>query len=140
MAEPEGFGWIQGSAIGSAGCLTLIEAAQISDMVRAFGGSGQTHRLTLDQISQRLGDTPSIALRKIGSWLLAVEINGWQGARPETLREISRHTRAISVFWNVNLTTRFSLAINGRVTTTFDAIFPERRYGSDPDALEDLRR
>jgi hypothetical protein len=64
---------------------------------------------------------------------------GWQGSRPEVLRRISAGGRAVSAYWNVNLTTRFSYAAGGRVLTAFEVMSPDRRHGADPDCLEEAR-
>ena len=80
-----------------------------------------------------------MAVRDLGSWLLVVEVNGWQGSRPEVLRRISAGGRAVSAYWNVNLTTRFSYAVDGRVLTAFEVMSPDRRHGADPDCLEEAR-
>ena len=79
-----------------------------------------------------------MAVRDLGSWLLVVEVNGWQGSRPEVLRRVSAGGRAVSAYWNVNLTTRFSYAVDGRVLTAFEVMSPDRRHGADPDCLEEV--
>jgi hypothetical protein len=78
-------------------------------------------------------------VRSLGPWVLAVEINGWQGSRAEVLSRISQGTRAVSALWNVNALTRFSYAAGGRVLTAFEAMSPESRQGAEPDALEATR-
>ena len=79
------------------------------------------------------------AIRDLGSWLLVVEVNGWQGSRPEVLRRVSAGSRAVSAYWNVNGVTRFSYAAGGRVLTAFEVMSPGRRDGEDPGCLEEAR-
>jgi hypothetical protein len=94
--------------------------------------------MTLRDVDARPGED-LVAVRSLGSWVLAVEINGWQGSRTEVLARISRGTRAVSAFWNVNALTRFSYAVEGRVLTAFEAMSPDSRQGAEPDALEATR-
>ena len=62
-------------------------------------------------------DEPVLAVRDVGTCLLVLEVNGWQGSRPEVLRRISAGARAVSVYWNLSMTTRFSYAVSGQVLT-----------------------
>lgn len=132
--------WVRGSEIGEAACVTLVAESDLAAVVRGFGGrpaSGET--LTLRQAEARLWEQPVLAARQHGSWVLGVEINGWQGSRPEVLTRVSRSTQAVSAYWNVNGVTRFSYARTGQVLTAFETMSPDRREGTDPDVLEPLR-
>ena len=151
MYEAADFAWIRRTVIGQAGCLTMISTGSPGgpgDPVaasRCFGGRPDLARgLTLDEAAaEPAGTEPAgtgaVAVRDVGSWLLAAEINGWQGAREEVLRCLSAGGRAVSAYWNVNAVTRFSYAADGEVVTAFEAISPGRRSGTDPDRLEELR-
>ncbi|WP_431915133.1 DUF6461 domain-containing protein [Nonomuraea jabiensis] len=70
-----------------------------------------------------------------GSFVL-YESNGYQGTRPEVLRWLSDGARVLSLFWNVNRTTRLTYAAYGTIVTTFDPMFPDRRWGKTPHALD----
>src|SRR5487761_71292 len=89
--------------------------------------------------SGELIESQWLGVRSLGPWTLAVEVNGWQGSRPEVLERVSAGTRAVSAYWSVNGGTRFSYAAAGRVLAAFDPVFPDRREGADPDCLEGLR-
>jgi hypothetical protein len=136
FAEVDGFSWARGTILGDAACLTLTEPATADAVARAFGGDpAQVRELRLDEAAEELAEGPWVALRPVGTWILAVELNGWQGSRPEVLERVSAGGRAVSAYWNVNGQTQFSYAAAGQVLTAFDAVFPERRTGADPDVL-----
>jgi hypothetical protein len=136
LPEVDAFDWATGTVLDDAACLTLTEAATVAEVARAFGGDpGRARELTLDEAAEQLTEGPWIAVRPVGSWVLAVELNGWQGSRPEVLERVSAGGRAVSAYWSVNGQTQFCYADRGQVMTAFDAVFPERRTGADPDAL-----
>lgn len=68
-----------------------------------------------------------------------VEDDWSEGARPEALTRASRGTEVVSVFWNAEMSPRFSYAADGEIRTTFEALMPDFRSGSRPDELEQLR-
>ena len=134
------FEWIQSTVFRDGACVTLVAPADAGGVVRGFGGDlAGARRTSLAEIGLPSVDEPKVAVRDLGSWLLVVEVNGWQGARPEVLRRISAGGRGVSAYWNVNLTTRFSYAVDGRVLTAFEVMSPGRRHGADPDCLEEVR-
>lgn len=134
------FEWIQSTVLRDGACVTLVAPADAGGVVRGFGGDlAGARRTSLAEIGMPPVDEPKVAVRNLGSWLLVVEVNGWQGSRPEVLRRISAGGRAVSAYWNVNLTTRFSYAAGGRVLTAFEVMSPGRRHGADPDCMEEVR-
>ncbi len=138
--EVDGFSWATDTILGDAACLTLTEPATVDAVARAFGGDpAQRRELRLDEAAEELSEAPWVALRPMGSWILAVELNGWQGSRPEILERVSAGGRAVSAYWNVNGQTQFSYAAAGQLLSAFDAVFPERRTGADPDVLAPAR-
>lgn len=139
-AEVAAFSWVQDTVIGEAACVTLVRSGDPAHVARALGGRvRRSRRANLTQAAEDLGGDPVVAVRSVDSWVLAVEVNGWQGSRPEVLRRVSQGTRAVSTFWNVNGVTRFSYAASGQVMTAFEAMSPEQREGADPDFLEEVR-
>ncbi len=138
--EVEAFSWVPGTVIGEAACVTLVQSSDARAVARGFGGDPRDARtLSLADAEDEFAGTPWIGVRIVGSWVLTVEVNGWQGSRPEVLERVSAGTRAVSAYWNVNGGTLFSSAAAGRVLTSFDALFPDRRAGDDPDSLEPVR-
>lgn len=155
-AEVAGFRWIGASGLLEAACVTLVRSDDRAEVVRRFGGGpGGARRLSLaaaenlslaaardpalDTDSGELIESQWLGVRSLGPWTLAVEVNGWQGSRPEVLERVSAGTRVVSAYWHADGGTRFSYAAAGRVLASFDAVFPDRREGADPDCLEGLR-
>jgi hypothetical protein len=138
--ETAAFGWLQASPLRDGACVTLVGPPDAGGVVRGFGGDlSGSREASLASLGTPDVDEPVIAVRDAGAWLLVVEVNGWQGSRPEVLRRVSAGGRAVSVYWNVNMTTRFSYAVSGQLLTAFEAMAPERRWGADPDGLESVR-
>jgi hypothetical protein len=143
MVQPDGgfpevdaFAGATGTILDDAACLTLTEPATVGEVARAFGGDpGRARELTLEEAPRQFADVPWIAVRPVGPWVLTVELNGWQGSRPEVLERSSAAGRTVSTYWNVNGRAQFAYAAAGQVLTLFDAVFPERRSGDEPDAL-----
>jgi hypothetical protein len=105
--------WVHDSEIGEAGCVTFVAGADVASVTRGFGGrAGDATTMTLRDVDARPGED-LVAVRSLGPWVLAVEINGWQGSRAEVLARISRGTRAVSAFCNVNALTRFLICRRG---------------------------
>ncbi|ACZ86043.1 DUF6461 domain-containing protein [Streptosporangium roseum] len=71
-----------------------------------------------------------------GASFVVFEDNGYQGTRPEVLRQLSDSARVVSLFWNVNANTMLHYAVYGTVVTALDPMFPGRRWGKDPHALD----
>jgi hypothetical protein len=93
------FGWIQSTELRDGACVTLVAPADAGGVVRGFGGDlGGARRASLAEIGMPSVDEPGVAVRDLGSWLLVVEVNGWQGSRPEVLRRISAGGRAVSAY------------------------------------------
>lgn len=137
--EVAAFRWVRDTEIGEAGCVTFVADADVASVARGFAGrADDATPMPLRNVDARLGED-LVAVRSLGPWVLAVEVNGWQGSRPEVLARISQGTRAVSAFWNVSALTRFSYAAEGRVLTAFEAMSPESRQGAEPDALEATR-
>jgi hypothetical protein len=138
--ETESFRWIQASPVRDGACITLVRPADADGVVRGFGGDlARSRQVSLAGLGAPGAGEPVLAVRDVGTCLLVLEVNGWQGSRPEVLRRISAGARAVSVYWNVNMTTRFSYAVSGQVLTAFEAMTPDRRWGADPDCLEAAR-
>jgi hypothetical protein len=138
--ETAEFRWLQTSPLRDGACITLVGPPNADVVVRGFGGDlAGARQMSLAAPGRPGVDEPTLAVREVGAWLLVVEVNGWQGSRPEVLRRVSAGGRVVSVYWNVNMTTRFSYAVSGQLLTAFEAMTPDRRWGADPDGLEAAR-
>jgi hypothetical protein len=119
-------------------CVAVIRGRTPDEVIEAYGGEvGDAAPATLDR-AWDLGQHGDRVLfvGPVGDQVLAVEDNGWQGSRPEVLRELSGdQAAALSVFWNVNADSQVALAVDGKLVTHFEVLSPEQRWGSDPDRL-----
>jgi hypothetical protein len=131
--------------IREAVCLSYVHGIDEDAMIRAFGGDPAD---TAPRSARDIGDEfvglrydqipPVLLVTPVDEWLIGVEYNGFQGSRPEVLRAASTGGTAVSVYWNVNGTNRFTYSTGGRTTVGFDMRRPEDRYGAAPDALTTL--
>jgi hypothetical protein len=128
--------------IREAVCVSFVHGVDEDAMIRAFGGdpadtAPRSARDVGDEIAGLSYDRipPVLLVAAVDRWLIGVEYNGFQGSRPEVLRGASAGGTAISVYWNVNGTNRFTYATGGRTTVGFDMHRPEDRHGAVPDAL-----
>lgn len=79
---------------------------------------------------------PVLFVRSVAGAVLVVEDNGFQGTRPEVLREVTAGGGVlVSAYWNVNALSQFTLAEGGEVAVAFEALSPGERFGTDPDRL-----
>jgi hypothetical protein len=125
-----------------AACVSYVHGIDDATMIRAFGGdpadaAPRSAREVGDELAGlRYDEIPHVLLvAPAGEWLVGVEHNGFQGSRPEVLRGASAGGTAVSVYWNVNGTNRFTYATGGRTTVGFDMRRPDDRHGADPEAV-----
>jgi Family of unknown function (DUF6461) len=121
-------------------CFSLVRGLDAVEVLRRFGGErNQPRTLTLGEAGQLSGSFHAgypqlILVAKAGGWSIAVEANGWEGTRPEVLRALSGGTQAVSVHHNGSEGS-FNDAVDGEVLVSFELLFPQRCWGSQPDLL-----
>jgi hypothetical protein len=127
-----------------AACLTYARGIDEDALISAFGGDpAEAPPRSLEDVGEELMDyhyseVPNVlALTSVGEWLIGLEINGFQGSRPEVLRAASADGTAVSVFWNVNADNSFQYATHGRTQVGFDLGQPADQYGAEPGALDE---
>ena len=134
------YAWFNDHWLRQAFCLTLVRGLDEAEVLRRFGGErSQPRPLTTAQAGELAGSLEAgypqlIHVARAGGWAVAVEANGLQGSRPKVLRALSRGTRAVSVFDN-GIEVYFSDAADGGLLVQFELLFPQRRWGSQPDLL-----
>jgi Family of unknown function (DUF6461) len=135
------YAWFKDHWLREAFCITLVRGLDEVEVLRRVGGErSQSRMLTVGEAAQLSGSFqagyPQLVLAaKAGGWSVAVEDNGWEGSRPEVLRALSGGTQAVSVYRNVNALGYFSYAVDGALLVSFEPLFPQRRWGSQPDLL-----
>ncbi|WP_214103664.1 DUF6461 domain-containing protein [Acrocarpospora catenulata] len=124
-------------------CLTWCEEHDLDEVARRFGADVETGLWAdEDDIEELEEEYPAelLQLVAVGDWTVALEPGGFQGSRSVVMEALSVGTRAFSVYWNVELDSAVSYAVDGVVRTTFDLVEVEGRTGADPSALDPLLR
>lgn len=121
-----------------ATCVAVVGGCTEDELIDRYGGDPSTaFPATLGQAWDLAADGgPVLFVRSVRGLVVAIEDNGWQGTRPEVLREVTAGGgRMITVFWNVNALSEVTLAENGVQLVSFEGISPDARLGPDPDRL-----
>ncbi len=116
-AEPPaaGYRWVTKSVLSDAATVTVVTDSTPEDVLRAFGAD-PGEATSLSERLQQFGIDPwVVAVLAIDSTVIAVEVNGWQGAQRPVLQELSRSGRAASMYWSVNNNGTVSIAAAGEV-------------------------
>ncbi|WP_432927984.1 DUF6461 domain-containing protein [Microbispora sp. CA-135349] len=88
------------------------------------------------RVEETRGCCDIIGVRRLAGWTVAYEYCGWEGARTELQRELSRDGgEAVTVCRHDYGHDRFSYSVDGELVTSFDPMFPEDRWGAAPDRL-----
>jgi len=134
------YAWFNDQWLRETFCITLVGGLDEAEVLRRFGGErSQPRPLTVVEAGELSGSFhagyPQLVLvATTDGWSVAVEDNGFEGGRPEVLRALSGGTQAVSVLDN-DSEGHFSYAADGRVLVQFELLFPQRRWGSQPDLL-----
>ncbi|MEW1843799.1 DUF6461 domain-containing protein [Nonomuraea angiospora] len=127
--------------------VTFVRGLDERETLRRFGvADDNIHLVDDEEVMERIEETDGccdmVLVTRAGDWTIAFEYRGWEGTRPETLRELTRDGgEAVSVMChNYAASHDFEHAVDGRIRTAFRPQTPKERWGSHPDALnEDLR-
>jgi Family of unknown function (DUF6461) len=133
MPDLSAFAW---AVDVEATCVAVAGGCTEDQLIDRYGGDpAAAVDATPGRVQELAADGgPVLFVRTVRDLVLAVEDNGWQGTRPEVLREVTTGGgRMISAFWNVNALTEINLAENGEVLVTFED--STQRFGTDPDRL-----
>jgi hypothetical protein len=140
MPDLSPYGW---SRDNQAICVAVVAGRTEDEVIDGYGGdpaAAVPARLETAGDVAELGDSV-LLVTTVGDRVLAVEDNGFEGSRPEVLRELTgAGGTAASVFWNVNSVSRVGLAEAGELVVGFEGLFPGNRWGADPDRLVPLLR
>lgn len=128
-------------------CLTLVRGTTVADFLRGVQAEARGDAHGLVELEQRAwaawdehdGSRFVVGATSVpgeqGEWVLGLEINGFLGIRENLVGPLSRGTRLVSHFRNVNAVDRFKWFEDGELRTTFEPLFPRHREGSAPDEL-----
>jgi hypothetical protein len=127
-----GFQWADGVP---AVCLTFVEGLSPEQVERRLGADPSSRRTTTfeqaaedqDFVAERF----AIQVGVIDGWTVLVEPNGYVCSQDAVLAALSAGGRAVMVFWNVNLDSRFGYARDGVLVRVFDPVLGTSEVG-DP--------
>ncbi|TDC38340.1 hypothetical protein E1281_39200 [Actinomadura sp. KC345] len=143
--------WINDySELAEAYCAVLVRDLTVRDYLRGMratpdgdvSGYAGLERRTSDVWEEHSGNQFLIAATTVpadqGEWLLGLEVNGFLGTVPHLVEPLSRGTRLVAHFCNVNAHDLFLWYEDGEVRTSFEPLFPTGLDGSTPNDLVEL--
>ncbi|NUO96885.1 MAG: hypothetical protein HOW71_35235 [Nonomuraea sp.] len=127
--------------------VTFVRGLDERETLRRFGVADvNIHVVDGEEVIERLEENDGccdlVLVTRAGDWTVAFEYSGWEGTRPEALRELTRDGgEAVCVMRHDYAASHdFQYATDGRIRTAFRPQRPQERWGSHPDALnEDMR-
>lgn len=130
--------------------MTLVGDIALESLITSLGAVPVANVRGIDALDERTdehwvgGYDPPQAMVGVadidGKWVLVAEINGFVGVTERLIGPMSVGRTIVSHFRNVNAVHRFNWWRDGRLLVDFDLLFPEERFGADPDALlDDIR-
>ncbi|TDB88248.1 DUF6461 domain-containing protein [Actinomadura sp. 7K534] len=138
--------WINDySELADAYCALLARGLSVQDYLRGMhatpcgtvSGYADLERRSSDVWREHPGQQYLIAATTLpgdqGEWLLGLEVNGFLGTIPHLVEPLSRGTRLVSHFCNVNAVDRFLWYEDGEARTSFEPLFPTGLNDSPPD-------
>ncbi|MER5605532.1 DUF6461 domain-containing protein [Micromonospora tulbaghiae] len=149
-ATASGYAWLTDRFPGlmEAYCLTLVEGLTPGKLLDRLGarqesrvrGTAELLEPAYDAWEDHDGERAFVGVTAVGDWALAVEPNGYLGTLDEVIVPLSRGTRLVSHFRNVNAVDHFFWLDDGVLRLHFEPLFPAHRDGSDPDGLVQVMR
>ncbi|MBG0825753.1 hypothetical protein HS048_34275 [Planomonospora sp. ID91781] len=127
--------------------VTFVRGLDERETLRRFGvADDDIGPADKEEVMERIEETDGccdmVLAARSGDWTIAFEYSGWEGTRPETLRELTRDGgEAVAVMrHDYAASHRFQHAADGRIRTAFRPQWPQERWGSHPDTLNDDMR
>lgn len=134
--------------IAEAYCFTLVRDLSPAELMSRLEGRQEAPlqgiaavvdaafaQYDLDEKNRQL-----VAMTTVGTWTLLIEPNGYLGVTEEQALPASAGTSWISHFTNINAVGTFLWAEDQVLRLCFDPMFPEDRWGAEPDELLDVMR
>ena len=120
LDRPEAaYGWVQSSLLSMAATVTVVSGSTLAQVLSAFGAD-PTAPVPLRPLLESFGIEPWVAVLHRDGYVLAVEINGWEGSTEQVLARVCAHGEAASVYWNANADRRQTFARDGSVLAAFE--------------------
>lgn len=119
MTDVSQYEWVN-DVLGEAACVTLVAGATARDVLDAFGADTSIALTEEDAFGGGGTHFASVAARQVAGGVVAVELNGFQGSKPDVLVRLSQLGLTASIFWNVDDDNTFSAARQGEVVASVD--------------------
>jgi hypothetical protein len=150
-AASSDYGWTagwHGWPIG-AYCLTLLRGLtplEVLDRLNVknrtrIAGAGAIIEPSIDAWGTHGGAELFVAVTETDGWSVMVEQNGFIGVTDHIMTAVSKGTKTVSHFRNINALDRFLWLEDGKLVLEFEPLFPARRSGTranDDDILTEL--
>ncbi|MEH0984602.1 DUF6461 domain-containing protein [Micromonospora sp. CPCC 205556] len=129
-------------------CMTLVKGLTPAELLNRLGAREECRVTGAEELlepayqpwKEHHGDPLFVGVTAVGDWALAVEPNGYLGTLDEVIVPLSKGTRLVSHFRNVNAVDHFFWLEDGDLRLHFEPLFPSGRDGSDPDGLLEVMR
>ncbi|MGW2052266.1 DUF6461 domain-containing protein [Streptomyces sp. NPDC001858] len=129
--------------IAEAYCFTLVRGLSPTELVSRLEGRPEVPLRGISavvdaafaQYDLEEGDRQLIAMTAVGSWTLLIEPNGYLGVTEARVLPASAGASWVSHFVNANGVGTFLWAEDQVLRLCFDPMFPEDRWGTEPDEL-----
>jgi hypothetical protein len=132
--------------IAEAYCFTLVRGLSPAQVMSRLVGRPEAPLQGISavvdaafaQYDLEEGDRQLVAMTTVDGWTLLIEPNGYLGVTEERAVPASAGTSWISHFVNINGVGTFLWAEDQVLRLSFDPMFPEDRWGTEPDELLDV--
>ena len=116
-------------------CMTFVEGLSPDEVEVHLGADRASRRsTTFEQAADEqdfVAERFAVQIGVLGGWTVIVEPNGYICTQDAVLAGLSTAGRAVMVFWNVNLDSRFGYAREGVLVRVFDPVLGTSEVG-DP--------
>ncbi|WP_331725302.1 DUF6461 domain-containing protein [Streptomyces zaomyceticus] len=132
--------------IAEAYCFTLVRGLSPAELMSRLEGRPEAPLQGIAAVADAAfaqydleeRDRQLVAMTTVGTWTLLIEPNGYLGVTEEQALPASAGTSWISHFTNINAVGTFLWAEDQVLRLCFDPMFPEDRWGTEPDELRDV--
>lgn len=129
-------------------CVTLLSGITPEDLITELAADTIAQVRGIDALVARTverwdaGYNPDEAVIGVAEagpgWTLIAEVNGYLGVTEAVIGPLTGGRTAVAHFRNINAVQRFNWWRDRRLLVDVDLLFPEERFGEEPDALGDL--
>jgi hypothetical protein len=114
-------------------CLTFVEGMSPAEIEMCLGADpGSRRSTTFDEAADQqdfVAERFAVQVGVLDGWAVLVEPNGYVCSQDAVLVRLATAGRAVTVFWNVNLDSRFGYARDGALLRVFDPVLGTSEVG-----------